>query len=59
MKRADEARYRELTARARVLLASFDEQRIHEVQALLEKLLGADRLDPHALAELERLIDGP
>ena len=59
MKRADEARYRELIARARALLPTFDEARILEIQAILETLLGADRLDPRALARLERLIDSP
>jgi len=59
MKRADEARYRELVARARALLPAFDEQRIHAIQALLERTLGEDRLDPRALAELERLVDQP
>lgn len=59
MRRADEARYRELIARARILLPSLDDKRIHEVHALLEKALGSDRLDPRALAQLERLIDSP
>ena len=58
MKRADEARWRELVARARALLPGSSDERIHEIQAMLETLLGSDRLDPRALARLETLIDG-
>ena len=59
MKRTDEAHYRELVARARALLTTFDEDRILRIQALLEQLLGSDHLDPRALAELEQLIEAP
>ena len=59
MKRAAEERYREVIARARALLPALAEDRVLAIQALLERALGADRLDVRAIAELERLIEEP
>lgn len=59
MKRAHEERYREVIARARALLPALPEDRVLAIQALLERTLGAERLDVRAIAELERLIEEP
>lgn len=48
----------ELISRAREAVPGLPTAQLYRIHALLERLLNGDRLDPHALSELARELDG-